>query len=375
MTFKDQDIFGYYREGHITQVCILFIRQGKMVGQRAFPLVKLALETPEILSSLLKQYYDGAVDIPPEILLPVEIEDQTVLAEWLGEIRGRTVSLMVPKKGRNMELLHLAESNARNTFDAVRASTGDVEDALRRLVTALSLKNLPERIECFDISNIGGRYAVGSMVTFVMGKPAKEAYRRFRIRTADGADDYGMMYELLLRRLRKDDLPRPDLLMVDGGKGQLSVALSAMKDLGITGVHAVGIAKAVNEEMMPGIFSRMGKTKAPLPRGEDRIYIPNRKEPVYLNRWPAALFLLQRIRDEAHRFAVTYYRNRKEKEDMESLLDHIDGVGPSRKKALLSHFGDLKKIRAATAADLQQVAGIGKDTAEVIFTYLNGGAQ
>ena len=372
MSFKDQDVYGFFREGQLTQVCVLFIRQGKMVGQRAFPLVKLAMETREILSSLIQQYYDGAVDIPPEILVPEELEDRAILEEWLGEMRHRSVSLIVPQRGRSVELLKLAESSARNTFEALRVASGDTDEVMERLVHALSLKNRPERIECFDISNIGGNYAVGSMVTFQMGKPLKPAYRRFRIRTVAGADDYAMMYEVLTRRFRKEEPPRPDLLMVDGGKGQLAVALSVFKDLGITGVDAIGIAKAADEETASVTISRTGKAKVPLARGEDRIYIPGRKDPIYLNRWPAALFLLQRIRDEAHRFAVAYYRKRKENEDFRSLLDGVAGIGPSRKKALLIRFGDVKRIREATVDELQQVDGIGPETAETLCHYLKG---
>jgi len=370
LTIKDRDVFGLYREGQLTQVCVLFIRHGKMIGQRPFPLIKLALETPEILSSLVKQYYDGAADIPEEILLPAAPEDRQLLAEWLGEVKGRAVDVHVPRRGEGTELLRLAESNARNTFEALRSSSGEVDETLRCLVQVLSLKNLPERIECVDISNIGGQYAVGSLVTFLGGKPLKEAYRRFRIRTVAGADDYGMMYEVLLRRFRRDDLPRPHLLMVDGGKGQLSVALSVMKDLGLSGMDVIGIAKAADEGILPARPPGEGKGKTFSPRGEDRVFIPNRKDPIYLNRWPGALFFLQRIRDEAHRFAIAYHRKRKEKEDLLSMLDRIDGVGPTRKKALLTHFGDLKKIRAATVEDLQQVAGIGRETAEAIGMFL-----
>jgi excinuclease ABC subunit C len=371
MSRRDRDVFGFYREGHLTQVCILFIRHGKMVGQRAFPLIKLGMDSSEILSALLKQYYDGAVDIPSEILLPMEMEDQSVLAEWLGEMKDRAVVLSVPQRGQGVELLRMAENNARNTFNALRSASVNVDDTLHRLVTILSLKNTPERIECFDISNIGGRYAVGSMVVFQRGEPFKRAYRRFRIRTIQGADDYGMMYEVLRRRLSLRDEP-PHLLMVDGGKGQLAVALSALKDQGVTDVDVIAMAKAVDEEGMTAKSLVPGKMKSPVPRGEDRIYIPHRKDPVYLNRWPAALFLLQRIRDEAHRFAVAYHRKIKETEDLQSILDGIDGVGPFRKKALLTHFGDVRKIRAATVAALQEVEGIGKDTAETIYAFLKG---
>ncbi|MDQ5986421.1 MAG: UvrABC system protein C [Syntrophus sp. SKADARSKE-3] len=372
MSHKNQDIFGIYREGQLTQVCCLFIRLGKMVGQRSFPLIKLGMDVGEILSSLMKQFYADAVDIPAEIIVPVDHEDRTVLAEWLTELRGRAVEIIIPQRGQSMDLVRLAESNAQNTFNALRAASGDIEDTLKRLKSTLSLKNTPERIECFDISNIGGQFAVGSMVTFLSGKPCKEAYRRFRIRTIEGADDFGMMYAVLRRRLKREDLPLPDLLMVDGGKGQLSVAISAMKDEGISGVDVVGLAKAADEGDANSRFNKPVRKKPSIPRGEDRVYLPGRKDPIYLSRWPAAFFLLQRVRDEAHRFAVSYHRKLKEKEDLQSVLDLITGVGATRKKALLAYFGDMKRIRAATVADLQQVDGVGKDTAEAIYSFLKG---
>lgn len=369
MTAKDQDVFGVYREGRLTQVCVLFIRQGKVVGHRAFPLVKLAMETPDILSSLLKQYYDGIVHIPTEMILPVELEEQTVLQDWLGEKRGRNVDMTVPARGRGVDLIRLAESNARNIFETLRTAPEGAEDALKRLVEVLGLHHFPERIECFDISNIGGKDAVASMVTFLGGRPCKAAYRRFRIRTVTGADDYAMMYEALQRRFNRDDPPRPNLLMVDGGKGQLSVALSVLKDGGIAGMDVIALAKAADEAAATGPSSPREQKKGPLPKGEDRVYVARRKEPIYLSRWPSALFLLQRIRDEAHRFAVAYHHKVKEKEDLQSLLDHIGGIGPSRKKALLIHFGDVKKIRKASLEALQQVKGIGKETAAEILLF------
>ena len=368
MTSKDQDAFGVYREGRLTQVCLLFIRQGKVVGHRVFPLVKLAMETPDILSSLIKQYYDGAVDVPAEIILPLDLEERTVLQDWLGEKRGRDVEVVVPVRGRGAELLQLAASNARNVFETLRAFPEKADDVLSKLVDVLNLHSVPERIECFDISNIDGRYAVASMVTFSGGRPLKNAYRRFRIRTVIGADDYAMMYEALRRRFQRDDLPQPNLLMLDGGRGQLSVALSALKDTGIAGLDVIALAKAADDgdAVAPLI---LGKKRGSLSKGEDRVYVAGRKEPVYLGRWPSALFLLQRIRDEAHRFAITYHRKLKEREDLQSLLDRIGGIGPTRKKALLIHFGDVKKIRAASPEALEQVKGIGRETAKIIHAF------
>jgi excinuclease ABC subunit C len=350
-------------------VCLLFIRQGKVVGYRAFPLVKLAMETPDILSSLIKHYYDGVGHIPAEIVLPVPLEEKTVLQDWLGEKGGREVAVIVPERGRGAKLLQLAASNARNAFESLRVSLEETEGTLRKLAEVLDLHNVPERIECFDISNIGGQYAVASLVTFLGGRPAKSAYRRFRIRTVVGADDYAMMHEVLMRRFRRDDLPRPNLLMVDGGKGQLAVALSALKDAGMTGIDVIALAKAADNAETTDPPSPRGKKKDPLSKVEDRVYLAQRKDPVYLSRWPSALFLLQRVRDEAHRFAVSYYRKVKENEDLQSILDRISGIGPFRKKVLLSHFGDVKKIRTASLEALQQLEGIGKDTAKIICAF------
>ncbi|MDO8786001.1 MAG: helix-hairpin-helix domain-containing protein, partial [Syntrophales bacterium] len=211
----------------------------------------------------------------------------------------------------------------------------------------LHLRKPPERIECFDISNIGGQYAVGSMVTFAGGNPWKSGYKRFKIKTVTGADDYGMMREVLLRRYRSTE-NLPDLIMVDGGKGQLGVAVSALRDLGIEGIDVISLAKGEKG---------------------DRVYLPRRKDFLYLSNRPACLFLLQRVRDEAHRFAISYHRNLKKKGDLQSVLDEIPGIGGDRKRALLTFFGDIRKIREAPVEALQQVDGIGRQTAEKIHAF------
>jgi len=365
MSGKDQDVFGLYREGRLTQVCTLFVRAGKVVGQRVFPLIKLTMTTGEILAAILKQFYDGAVSIPREILLPEALDERAVLAEWLTESRGRAVILAVPGRGQGAALVRLATQNAQQAFDTQRRASGDTEEVLQCLAAELSLRKPPRRIECFDISNLGGSYAVGSMVTFLDGRPAREAYRRFRIRNTKGPDDYAMMYEVLSRRLQRHDLPVPDLLMVDGGRGQLAMALSALKDAGMGGVEAVGIAKA--DEAAP-----LGRNRRIPAKGEDRIYLAQRKLPVYLSRWPAALFLLQRIRDEAHRFALTYHRRLREAGDLQSLLDRIEGIGPVLRGALLERFGDLARLRAAGVQELMETRGIGRARAEALHGFLQG---
>ena len=403
LTGRNRDVFGLCREGDLTQIALLFVRGGRMIGQKSFPLIRLRAETGELLSGLLMRYYDAAAEIPDEVVVPVELEDGAVLAEWLAEKRGRGVAIVVPKRGETVALLRIAGRNAENTLRTAMLSAERPEEALRLLQEKLGLRNAPRRIECFDISNIGGRHAVGSLVSFADGLPAKAGYRRFRIQTVPGADDYAMMYEVLKRRYDKRE-NLPDLIVVDGGKGQLGVATALFKDLAIEGVDVIGLAKERDEERPDGwrrgpLSHAAGLRNAGgVPRkggppegaggegrgpeagpdarpqtpgkGEDRVYLPGRKDPLYLSRWPAALFLLQRVRDEAHRFAVTYHRKVREKADLRSLLDRIDGIGPRRRKALLIFFGDVRRIRAASVAELRQVEGIGPETAERIHAYL-----
>jgi len=361
----EQDVFGAYREDDMTQICAVLIRAGNIVGQKVFPLIKIGGETAEILSALVKRFYDGEVYIPAEIVLPETLEDGAVIAEWLSEKKGRAVSMITPQRGKGAALLDMAQQNAENIFRTERLAKDNPQETMRLLAAKLNLKKLPVRIECFDISNIGGSLAVGSMVTFTSGLPEKAAYRRYKIKTVEGADDYGMMYEVLKRRYgKKENLP--DLIMVDGGKGQLGVALTVARDLALEGLDVIAIAKEKSD--LP-VGLRPGKT-AQIVKDHDRIYLPGRKNPVNLSHWPAALFLLQRVRDETHRFAVSYHRKLREKRDAESLLDAVPGLGRTRKKALLRHFGDISKVLDASKESLQKVDGIGKATAEQIHDFL-----
>jgi excinuclease ABC subunit C len=314
------------------------------------------------------------------------------MAEWLAEKRGRGVAVCVPKRGEPLALLGIAARNAENVFRTARLAAESPEEALSLIAKRLGLRNVPRRIECFDISNLGGRYAVGSLVAFADGLPRKEGYRRFRIRTVPGADDYAMLYEVMKRRYeRRGELP--DLIMVDGGKGQLGVALAVLRDLSVEGVDVISLAKERDEGWVisgsgpadtgfPAGEEGIGGAPPPPRRGrraeapekeEDRVYLPGRKDPVYLARWPAALFLLQRVRDEAHRFAVSYHRKVKEKEDLKSVLDFIPGIGPARRKALLAFFGDARRIKAASVQELMRVEGIGGRNARLIREFLDAG--
>jgi len=361
-SFKDQDVFGLLRAEDRLQLYAIHVRKGAIIGQRSFPLVKTRMDTAEALSSLLKQYYNTGVTVPREIIVPERMEDAMIIEQWLTEKRGGMVSLVVPRRGNNKALLAMALSNAEQALRAAEKRETESEGVLEDLESYLMLKKVPHRIECFDISNIGGRYAVGSLVTFTEGNPDKSRYRRFRIRTKEEADDYGMMREVLERRYRERET-LPDLIVVDGGKGQLGVALSVLQELEIQDVDVIGLAK---ESLTPPT----GKLSS-VRRDRDRVYLPNRKNPLYLDKHPRVLFLLQRVRDEAHRFAVTYHRTLKEKEDFHSVLDTIPGIGAIRKKALLTSFKDVKKIADASLEELVKVPGMGENAARRVFEYFH----
>ena len=361
MSRRDEDVFGLYRESGQVWICVICIRGGSMVGRKDFPSLRSGMEPAEILSSLLKQYYDEGVFIPAEILIPVKIEDRAVMEEWLAEKRPGKVRIRTPERGEKRALVEMACSNARHLFERERRDRERREDVRETLRNVLHLKNRPDRIECFDVSNMGGEHAVGSVVVFSGGTPDKSGYRRFRIRTVRGMDDYAMMYEVLKRRYR-DGENLPDLIVVDGGKGQLQVAVAVLKELGIEGIDALGFAKESRDS---------GGRRGGVRKEEDRAYIPGRKDPLYLSRYPGALRFLQRVRDEAHRFAVAYHRRVKERADFRSLLDGIPGIGGARKRALLSAFGDAEGILRASAEDMQKVKGITPELARRIREFLN----
>ncbi|MGE5843875.1 MAG: excinuclease ABC subunit UvrC [Syntrophaceae bacterium] len=363
--FKDQDVFGLYREDDHIQVCILRIREGKTLGTKKFPPVRTAAADAEILSSLLRQYYDAELFIPEEVVIPEAVEDGDILAEWLSEKRGKKTDLIVPRRGPRRDLVGIARQNAEDIFKSERAVRMDEETAMALLRDKLHLHKLPRRIECFDISNLGGQLPVGSLVSFVDGKPDKAGYRLFHVREVEGADDYASMYEVLKRRYgNRENLP--DLLMVDGGRGQVGMAVTVLRELGIGNLDVIGLAKGSAPGGDEGDVRRRPSMKE-----QDHVYLAGRKDPVYLIKYPAALFFLQRIRDEAHRFAITHHRRRMEKRDVRSLLDDIPGVGAAKKKALLRHFGDIDSLRKAGPEELRKVPGITDQLAEEILRHLN----
>ncbi|MFQ5904549.1 MAG: excinuclease ABC subunit UvrC, partial [Candidatus Binatia bacterium] len=362
----DQDIFGLYREGGFIEVQVLFVRQGKLTGNQAYSLEDLEFSDEEVLESLLTQFYQGARFIPDEILLPAQPEDQEVREEYLSERKGKRISLLSPQRGDKRQLVEMAAQNARQSFFERHDQEKERERMLLELQERLRLKHYPQRIECFDISTIHGAHAVGSMVTFFNGEPDKKRYRHYRIRTVDaasGGDDFAMMHEVLKRRfsrgMQEGDLP--DLVVVDGGKGQLGMALTAMRELGVEDVDVAALAKM---RVRPSARSRE------IQRSEERVFLPGQSNPVILKRNSNALFLLQRVRDEAHRFAITYHKGLRTRQTLYSVLDKIPGIGSARKRALLRTFGSIKRIEEATLDDLLKVPSINEKIAQEILDTL-----
>jgi excinuclease ABC subunit C len=362
---RDQDAFGLYREGGFVEVQVLLVRSGKLSGNQAYSFEDLEFPEEEILSAVLSQFYDGERPVPDTILVPVPLEDATVRAEYLSERKGRQVEIVYPQRGAKLRLVEMAQENARHSYAERRDVGKRRERMIEELQRKLHLRNAPKRIECFDISNIQGNLSVGSMVTFDEGEPCTARYRRYRIRTVEGADDFASMYEVLGRRCRRarEENDFPDLLVVDGGKGQLNVAVEVLRELAITDVDVIALAK-MRVERDP--------RAAVLARSEERVFLPGRKNPVVLRRNSTALFLLQRVRDEAHRFAITYHRELRRRERLRSRLEDIAGIGPGRRRTLLRHFGSLKRLRAATEAEIAAVPGISAGLAADIRAQLAG---
>ena len=361
---QDQDVLGVYVHENVYQICILFVRAGKLLGSKSFVPVKMKMELAEIISSCLTQYYDGGTNIPDEIIIPCPLPDETVIAEWLTEKKEKKVVLTIPARGTKNALLDMAVANARSLWESGQKKEEQKTAAMKIIQEKLSLTKLPRRIECYDISNISGKHAVGSMVVLQDGEPDKSSYRRFRIKTVSESDDYAMMYEVLSRRFAHSE-NLPDLVVVDGGKGQLNIALSVFKDLKVK-LDVIGLAK---EERM--IISSSGVIHKKNRKSEDRVYLPRRKDAIYLSAWPQALRMLKLVRDEAHRFALSYHHQLKQNDDLRSILDEIPDIGESRKKILLKHFGSAQQVKNATLEELQKVPGIGKELAEKIYTGLS----
>ncbi len=361
----DRDVFALYREGALLHVAVLLIRRGRMVGSRNFGFEEQGVPAAEVLSTLCNLYYNAGNEVPDQVLLPVKPEGAKALEERLEEIRGRRVELRVPKRGAGLRLLEMAEKNAEHAFFQARRAETMRDGALVRLKRTLRLSNLPYAIECYDISIFQGTAPVASQVVFEGGVPKRSAYRHYKIREVEGTDDFAMMREVLMRRLRRglEEENLPDLIVVDGGKGQLGVAEAALGDLNIQGVDVVGLAKSrvVGQDDSGGVA-----------RSSERVFLPNVKDPIVLRPHTDELFILTHLRDEAHRFAITFHRKQRSKLRLRSDLDDIAGVGPARRRALLRAFGSLKAMRKASLAELAAVEGIGAALANTVHEALRG---
>jgi excinuclease ABC subunit C len=296
--------------------------------------------------------------VPAEVLLPLDVPDRIVLETWLTGKREAKVEVAVPQRGRKRELVQMASDNAAQSLKEHLLSRRSKERILLRLQEELGLRNLPRRIEAFDISNIQGTESVASMVSFENNLPDKRHYKRFKIRSVEGQDDFASMAEVVKRRYAraKEEGTLPDLILIDGGKGQLNAALDVLIALGITETDVIGLAKA-----------RSGEEGTA--REFERVFLPGVEEPVILDPTSTTTHLVARVRDEAHRFAITYHRKLREKKAVMSELDDIPGVGETRKKALLRHFGSVTKVRQATLEELANMKGMSKKAAEAIVEF------
>jgi len=452
-TFSDQDVIGFHREGIALEIVVMSIRGGKLSGSRAFSFTGQEFPDAELLSSFIGLYYDLGAPPPDEVLLPLEIEDAALKAEWLSErraalamgARSRKVEVLVPQRGDRRRLVELALKNAASSFATRRNARADVEIALGKLQKRLKLHKLPRVIECYDVSHIQGFATVASMVVFVDGKPEKARYRTYKVRAPGRAgggggiknDDFASMYEVLSRRFRRarEDAAEgntestwalPDLIVIDGGKGQLGMALAAARDVGIdvrpgVGLSIVGLAKerdslegggiepapldapaaptepapvesAVPAEPAPVEAAapveepappeepapeeppkKRGRkpkpTKAEATKMPDRVFLAHAKDAILIRPNSAEMFILQHLRDEAHRFAVTFHRSQRKRLTLRSALDEIPGIGETRQRTLLRHFGSVKKIREASLEDLCGVPGMTRAAAVAVFEH------
>ena len=356
-SLEDQDVIAYCSEKDQAMAQVLIIRSGKMLGEKIFKLKsRKEMEEDETLSSFLKQYYADESILPAAVLLPHPIEDADLIASWLSEKKGTCVRIEVPVIGKKRDLIKMAEENASFAM-RMESDKGEVGTrSLEELQTALNLKHFPEIIEGFDLSNISGSYAVGSMVVFENALASKSKYRRYKISTVKGIDDYAMLREVMTRRysrLLKENAPLPNLIIIDGGKGHLSAGYDVLQALNLMDrLDLVCIAK--------------GKIRNNLVT--DEVYLPQQKKPVLFHENSPSRFLLQRIRDEAHRFAISYHRKLRGKKTLESPLELIPGIGKKRRLILLKKFGSLENIQKASLEELLILPGITQLLAERILS-------
>jgi excinuclease ABC subunit C len=367
--FVDQDVLGLHREADRLLVYVLYVRQGRLSGGQAFPFSGQEFPEEELLSSFANLYYGEDAFLPEEVLLPLEVDGLEALEDALSERRGARVRVLVPKRGEKLELVRLAQKNAEQAFQERKRSRDETQGILGRLKERLNLSRLPRRMECFDISHFQGSAIVASQVAVTEGETDKSRYRRYRLKSVVSNDDFASMYEVLRRRLErgKKEGDLPDLIVIDGGKGQLASAVAAAKDAGVEGVDLVGLAKSRDLEVKD---RDAGSARSP-----ERVFLVGRSNPVVLRQNSPELFMLTRMRDEAHRFAITFQQRLLRQRNFRSELEEVPGVGEARKKALLRHFGSLKRVREASLEELAAVEGVGRAVAERVHAFLHGDAR
>ncbi len=350
----DQDVFGLHRKDAAVGVAILFIRGGIITGAQSFFLPDPIGDDAALLSEIILQYYSPQRIPPREMLLPTHIEDEELIQEHLIELRGSTVSLNVPQKGKRLRLMKMALRNAAQLFSDKEKKAKSWQTLAAELQHKLRLMNTPDTIECLDISNLLGKQAVGSLVRYVEGEKKPGEFRHYRIKRQDTPDDYAMMQEVLQRRFdpEKKQQSHPDLLLIDGGKGQLNVARAVLEHYNLT--HRIDLVSIAKEKQDEG----------------EKLFKPGRKNPVLLPANSPVLLYLMRVRDESHRFGITFHRKLRNANTLHSQLDKLVGIGEKRKKLLLKTFGSFKRIKEASIDDLQAVSGIGPQLAQTLFAQL-----
>jgi excinuclease ABC subunit C len=355
----DRDVLAFDHRGARACGVILQVREGAIISQQHFHATLPAINDPaEMLSVLIRRHYGDATLIPGEILLSHRLDDRDLIRRWLSDQRGGPVHLAVPQRGEKVKLVRMALANAQHLLRKDLAEHDQKKSALPLSIQALQrelvLKQAPRHLEAFDLSNIAGQDAVGSMVVFRDGRASKREYRHFRIRSVKGQDDTAMMAEVIGRRFRRmldEKRHFPDLVMVDGGKGQISAARGALRQLGLEHQPVIGLAKRLDE-----------------------VYMPGERWPLMISKSSPALRLLQRIRDEAHRFAIQYHRHLRRQRIQQSGLKAIPGIGPRRNRQLLRHFGSLQRLRGASREELLEIPGLGPKLVERILTALHMGS-
>ena len=367
---EDQDVIALASEEDETSAQVFFFRGGKLIGREFFILQGTRDSSPgEVMSSFLQQFYESSPHIPAEVIVEVEPDDRAIIQNWLKEKRGGVVTLIVPKRGEKLRLVEMVKQNAQEVLEQQRikwlTDSQKTQLALEELQDVFNLAAPPMRIECYDISNTQGTNSVGAMVVFEAGRPRPNEYRRFKIKTVEGPNDFASLQEMLRRRFRRQaqrneergeeieqevplehDWAMPDLIIIDGGKGQLSAAMEVLQELHID-VPTTGLAKE-NEEL----------------------FIPGSPDPIILPRTSQGLYMVQRIRDEAHRFGITYHRKLRSDRTFKSVLDEIPGIGPKRKQALMKHFGSVRAISNASVDDLATLNGMTREAAEKVKEYI-----